>query len=316
MSLDGDLASLAAKQHGVFTRPQARHLGFTDDAAEWKLARRCWLTIHRGVYRLPGTPVTWEQSVKAACLFTGGVASHHCAGSLLGLPGLERRVEVTVSRSHSFRLEGVAVYRSSCLEWCDRERLGCIPLTSVARTIIDLAGVLDSRALEAVLDHALATRKVPYDYLAQRLNALGGRGRAGTKQLKELVRARRGAARFADSEPQRELLRAIRSAGMPEPVLEFPLRLEDGAMAFADAAYPEVGLIIEVDSYRHHSSLSDWARDHARSGDLVAMGWSVLPVTTVQLRKNPSAVAQKISRALSRRRAGSRATSPGPSPGK
>src|SRR5579859_4159876 len=156
MKLDIRLAALARGQLGVFTRSQARSLGFSEAALEWRLGSGRWLVLHRGVYRLPGVAPTWEQSVKAVCLLFGSVASHRCAATLLGVAGLEHLVEVTVEHAnHRLAIEGITVHRSRRLEWADRDRVGCIPTTSVARTVIDLASVLDRTVLEAVLDHVL-----------------------------------------------------------------------------------------------------------------------------------------------------------------
>ena len=161
-----------------------------------------------------------------------------------------------------------------------------------------MASVLDRTLLEAVLDHVLAARKVPLDYLTNRLGSLGTRGRPGTKVLAGLLADRHGMEHFVDSEPQRELLRALSRAGLPTPLPEFGVTLPSGAKAYIDAAYPAERLAIEVDSYRHHSSLTDWSNDHARAGDLFELGWRVLPVTTVQLMNDPVAVVRRIAGAL------------------
>ena len=107
------------------------------------------------------------------------------------------------------------------------------------------------------------------------------------------------------------LLRAISEAGLPLPVSEFPVALASGRVAYIDAAYPDKGLAIEVDSYRHHSSLTDWSRDHARSADLVELGWRVLPITTIQLRDDPAEAARAVGRALRPPQAAGVATFPG-----
>jgi very-short-patch-repair endonuclease len=65
-----------------------------------------------------------------------------------------------------------------------------------------------------------------------------------------------------------------------------------------DFAYPEERLAIEADSYRHHSSLTDWSRDRVRNNELVALGWRILPITVLDLAHRPGHVADQVTRAL------------------
>jgi very-short-patch-repair endonuclease len=71
-----------------------------------------------------------------------------------------------------------------------------------------------------------------------------------------------------------------------------------------DFAFVDFKLGIEADSYRHHSSLTDWSRDHERNQQLVALGWLILPITYDQMVNDPSGVADLIRRTLDQRRAG------------
>jgi len=76
------------------------------------------------------------------------------------------------------------------------------------------------------------------------------------------------------------------------------VQLPSGRMAYLDAAYVGPRLAIEADSYRHHSSRTDWSRDRTRHNELVAMGWRVLPVTYHDLEENPAGVAHQVGRCL------------------
>ena len=79
---------------------------------------------------------------------------------------------------------------------------------------------------------------------------------------------------------------------------QYPIRLPNGRTIRIDFAYPEVRLAIEADSYRYHSSLTDWSRDRTRHNQLIALGWRVLPITFVELRANPNAVADQVAQRL------------------
>src|SRR5437660_7487027 len=155
------LASLAERQHGLVTRAQAREEGFSKREIESRLEAGLWETLHRGVYRLAGSPRTWEQAVMGACLAAGAVASHRTAAAVWALPLAAGDIEVTIAQSRRTRLRGAVVHRATDLEPVDCVYRRRLPVTSVTRTLIDLAGVLPEDRLEVVLDHALAHRQVP-----------------------------------------------------------------------------------------------------------------------------------------------------------
>ena len=226
------------------------------------------------------------------------VASHRAAGTVLALPGIEPLVEITVPRSRQVHIPGVQAHRAGLLDARDKDRAHGIPVTSVTRTVIDLAGVLDCDELEALVDHVLATRRVPLGYLCRRLDALGSAGRKGAGTLAGLLAARRGVTRHVDSEPQRELRRLFVSAGLPPAEYEHPVRLADGSMRYLDAAFVDQLLAIEVDSYLCHSTLPAWSRDQTRDGELAALGWRVLHVTPFELAQTSTALVDRVARAL------------------
>ena len=257
------------------------------------------MPLHSGVYRIAGTQPTLDQSILAACLAAGGraVASHTAAAYLLRLPVAGPRVEIMVAARRHVEMENVVVHRSRRLDRVDTLLVGAIPATSVARTIIDLASVLAPAALEDVVDHALANRLIPIGYLTQRLEALGF-GRDGAARLAAVLRARPTGRRPRQSGVERVLIKALSEAGLPRPERQAAICLPGGGTAYVDLCYPGEKLVIEVDSYTHHSSLQDWEDDHLRNQELVALHWRVLPITASEIRRAPEAAAEKVQRAL------------------
>ncbi len=213
------------------------------------------------------------------------MASHTSAAHLLHLPLKDPEVEVSIAVGRGIALMGVRVHRTRSLERTDTLVVRGIPTTSVARTLIDLASVLPTKKLEDLLDHVLANRLIPIGYLRQRLGALGS-GRDGAASLTALLRQRPTGRR-----PRQ-------SAGVLLPSTQVPIRLQSGALAYPDLCYPEQRLIVEVDSYLHHSSLAEWEEDHLRNQGLVALRWRVLPVTASEIHRNPAATAEKVRSAL------------------
>src|SRR4030081_2661528 len=111
----------AQRQHGLITRLQARELGISDDAIDWRVRNGIWQRVHRSVLRLPGAPATWQQGIMAACLaIPGSTASHRAAAALWEIPEVAARPEITVPHWHGMRLEGVEVHRAARLEHRER----------------------------------------------------------------------------------------------------------------------------------------------------------------------------------------------------
>jgi predicted transcriptional regulator of viral defense system len=130
----------------------------TDDGVRKRVRRGRLHRIHRGVYALtPRSLVSREGWWMAAVLARGPRAalSHRSAAHLYGLrPTTRTGIDVVVPRSAIRRYDGVDVHRSVTLTDGDLTIVGSIPVTTVARMILDLAAVVDQRAVERVIDEA------------------------------------------------------------------------------------------------------------------------------------------------------------------
>jgi predicted transcriptional regulator of viral defense system len=153
------ITTRAKAQHGVVTRAQVLATGLTRHQVVAALSSGQLRELGRGVYGVAGLPQTWEQRVLAACLATGGVASHRTAGWLFGLEGLgrsaPREVDIIVPFTGSPLSKLAIMHRSRTLQPSHAVKLGAIPRTTLARTLIDLAEVLEPKALETAFASAL-----------------------------------------------------------------------------------------------------------------------------------------------------------------
>jgi very-short-patch-repair endonuclease/alkylated DNA nucleotide flippase Atl1 len=285
------LLGLAQAQHGVLSRRQALREGLSPSAINRRLAAGEWVRVFQGIYRLAGVQSTWEQRVMAGCLAAGpgAVASHRSAAALHGMPGAPRWVEVMAPRPHQVRVGGVIAHRTRLLAPDDVGRLRGIPATTPARTIADLARVYPATKLGPMLDYALARRLVSRADLEARAT-----GRRHDDVLRGLLDERPATARPVGSEFEASLFRALRDAGLPLPVAQYRVLMGDGGEVFLDFAYPDVLLAIEADSYLWHASLADWQRDRARNNELVAIGWSILPITWDLVMRSPADAARQV----------------------
>jgi len=297
--------ALAEAQHGVITRWQALEQGMSRHAIAILVTAGTWEPLYRAVFRLAGSQRTMEQTLTAACLAAGpgAVASHRSAAYLHGFPGLPRWVEVTVPLPGQRRVEGLLVHRSR-MEPADHAVVKGIPVTTVARTLIDVAGCVGEERLARVVDHALVNRLVRRSELAERAERLGRAGRKGAGVLGALLEARPESQRPMGFEFEGKLLRALTAARLPKPVPQFRVVLPNGGERFLDFAYPEVRLAIEADSYIWHASREAWEKDRERNNDLVALGWSFLLLTWDTVRYLPAEAATKVRDSLGARRVG------------
>jgi very-short-patch-repair endonuclease len=295
------LFGLAQAQHGVLSRHQALCEGLSASAIDRRLAAGEWVRVFQGVYRLAGVQTTWEQKVMAGCLAAGAdaVASHRSAAALLGMPGAPRWVEVMVPRPRQVRVGGVIAHRTRLLAPEDVGRLRGIPATTAGRTIVDLASVYPATKLGPMLDYVLARRLVTRAELEARAT-----GRRHDDVLRELLAERPATARPMGSEFEACLFRGLREAGLPLPVPQYRVLMDDGIEVFLDFAYPDVKLAIEADSYLWHASLADWRRDRARNNELITLGWSILPLTYDLVVHTPAEAARQVGRAREIRLAG------------
>lgn len=298
MEADRIIASIATGQYAAVGRRQLLHAGVSRSAIDRRVAGGRLVPVHAGVYRLAGHPVSWRQSLMTAVLAggAGAVVSHRGAAHLLGIPGVEPRAEISVARSRAPSIPTLIVHRGP-FGAPDVTRLDGIPTTRPARTLIDLATVVTPTTLAVAVDDLLSRRLVTVDYLLRRLDAVGRQGRRGAGTLAELLADRSDGRPWATSVFERRLLAELRAAGLPLPRPQFVVLLPGGHRAVLDYAYPDRFLALEADSYRHHSSRTDWGHDRVRNRRLTAIGWRILPVTWDDLDE-PGEMIDAIRRGL------------------
>jgi hypothetical protein len=210
------IAKLAARQRGLVTRAQLLEIGLTRHAIDnWVRSRRLH-ALYRGVY-LVGHPEPIAGARELGAILAcgaGAVVSHRSASGLWRLlPDPGGDVDVTLAGRHCGPKRGIRVHRLAALDRRDVRKLGGIPVTSPARTILDLAGVVSPRDLERALAEAQARRLVRR---ADLLSLLARRsGRPGAAALRRLIEG--DAPALTQSEAEERFLALIRAAELPTP---------------------------------------------------------------------------------------------------
>ena len=289
------MADLAARQYGVVDRAELEGLGL-DKWGVGRLVRAGWLhRVHPGVYSVGPPVLSLRGRYLAAVKACGPTAalSHRSAADLWEMRPNSRWIEVTVGRVRR-QPGGVKVHRSRMLESSDVTEHRGIPVTTVARTLLDLAGVVPADHLRKALDRA---ERAGISDLAEIEDVLArARGKKGARALRAAVRAWK--PRYTKSGLEDLLGELVEKAGLPKPQTNV---LVDGETEEheVDAYWPAARLAVQVDGFQFHRTRRDKEHDAASDGDLELSGIQVLRLTEDDLTRRWPSSLRRIERRLS-----------------
>jgi hypothetical protein len=262
-TVEQELARLAGPRHGVVTRALLVEAGLTAEEIKQRVRRGALLRVHRGVYRVGHRAPTVEATYLAAVLACGegALLCGRAAGHLLGVLRKPPRSPEVMAPARR-RVPGVRTQRTNRLDATDATTCRGIPVTTVARTLVDLAAELPAPELarschEAGVRHGTTPMQVEA-VLARRPNSRG----AG--KLREIIR---GDVHVTLSKLESRFLALLRDAGL---VLPQTNRAAGGRRV--DCRWHEQRLTVELDSYRYHQSRHAWEQDRRREREAHARG--------------------------------------------
>lgn len=297
---DAALLRLAGRQHGLVTARQLASLGYTKDHIYRRLQAGVLFRVHRGVYAVAGTRDGFEFRVLAAVLAAGdgALASHRCAAALFDLRRLPCDVpEITVSGRNAPTVAGLRCHRRDVLTAPDRTKVGVIPVTAPAWTLLDLAAAgVEPVRVAGALDDVLVRKLASLGAVERVVTRAFGLRVPGAVLLAELVEERRQGKKPSATGLEDELLEVFRAFGLPEPERQFELRLPGGGKAIFDAAYPELLLGFEADGDASHKGLLDRMRDKVRDERAGLIGWTIKRYSTEDIRERPAGIADEVLR--------------------
>lgn len=306
-SLHGDLKPVAALgqlahgQFGLFTRAQALSLGLTSRWLQRRIRSGLLTLEYFDVLRFSAVPPSFHQRLMAVCLRAPGKVwvSHRGAGGFWDLDQVPRNiVEVTSLVQMRIDPRKIVLHRTQHMPAMDVTSVLGIPVTTVHRTLIDLGAVMDRDSVEVALECAMRRRVTSIDRLCRRLALIEASGRRGTGVLKGILRTREPGAPPTDSALEVRFNQLVRHRGLPVPVRQRVVRDDRGFVARVDFEYIESGVVIEVDSRKHHLGAADWERDLRRRNRLTSAGKRVLHVTYYRMENDPEGLVDEITRAI------------------
>jgi AbiEi antitoxin C-terminal domain len=272
---DGCIARRASDEWGVLSLEELRECGLSDGAVRAR-ANGGWLhRIYRQVYAVghPGISIEGRFLAAVKSLGRDALLSHFAASAHWGFVDWDgRHPEVTVPRQGIARRKGIRVHCTSVLEPRDVMRHKGIPVTSPARTLVDLAAVASEKLLRTAVRRALAQRRVSVRQLLATRRRLGSR--RGSARLNRVLMT----AAPTRSELEDVVLDLIVDAGFVRPDVNKPLLLA-GRRVVPDFRWPEQRVVVEADSRTWHDNPVARQDDVERQALLEAHGDRVLPVT-------------------------------------
>lgn len=283
------IARLAARQHGVLARRQLLEAGLDGHEIDYRVKIGRLVRVHRGVYatgHLPTSPLARAAAAVLAC-GSGALLSHRSAAALWKIARWPSRIEVSV-RSYRHH-PGIRIHRSTSLLPQDATVHYGIPVTTPARTLLDLADTLEDAALTRAVNDARLCHYLSLDDLAELLTRSPGRA---VTRLRPFVEHATGPTR---SEFEDAFLAFTERYGLPRPEAD-----QTVAGYEVDMLWREQRLIVELDSRLHHDSDEPFEIDRDRDADLLAAGFPVVRVTWRRLVQAPAREARRLEALLAR----------------
>lgn len=278
---------------------QLGHAGLSErHARAWVRHERLRRTAARGVFTMPGTEPTWKQSLWVALLAgpKATVASHLSAAALRGLLPPPDVPHVTVPRTASGRFAGAIVHHAT-VESADRCRFNRVPVTGVARTIVDCAVLLDQAALDGLVDAAIGRGLTTYRKIRAAWDRAGP-VRAADRLTAALAPYTGGAE--PRSEKEAHVLRVLHGWGFPPPVTQHVIRDENGRfLAKVDFAWPIWRFGLEYLGDEAHPPRA-WRRDDRRLARIEAVAWRIEEADRFDLRPSSTRLRTLLNEVLGR----------------
>ena len=295
--IDRAIGEVAGRQHGVLSRRQLADLGLGRGAIQHRLDRGRLLPLLRGVYAVGHLALTRESRWMAAALAGGARAalSHGSAAALWGLrPAGSRRADVTVPTWRRSRPQ--IRFHAAPLPADEVTLENGIPVTAVPRTILDLAAILDRRAVERCVNEAEIRRLWDSLSLVDLLDRHGGR--PGAPAIRAILRHRGEGAAFTRSELELRFLQFVAAAGLPAPAVNQPLWVRDQLFE-VDCLWRTERVVVELDGRAYHLTALAFEEDRRRHRILEAAGWRTVQVTWRQLHRETAELETDLRRLLS-----------------
>jgi very-short-patch-repair endonuclease len=276
------LARLGGRAYGVVTREQLLAAGVTDGEIKRRVRRGALLREHRGVYRVGHRAASVEATYLAAVWACGGgsALSGEAGAHLVRIRKRPPSVPEVTTPNDRRTIAGVRIRRTRGLEPWEVTTIRAIPVTTVPRTLVDLAATLPA----ADLARACHEAGVLYGTTPRHIDRVLRR-RPTSPGAAKLRAVMSGDERVTLSDLERRFLALLREANLPLPITNRPAGTKR-----VDCRWPEHRLTVELDSYTYHRSRHAWEQDRRREREAHARGDDLRRYTRGEVYDEPGTV--------------------------
>ncbi len=301
--LTGAYVRLAETQHGVVALEQLVGLGLSDAAVLKRAAAAQLHRVHVGVYAIvPASMLSLKGHYRGAVMACGDGAalSHRSAADLHGLRRTQRAgVDVIVPGGEWHVRPGVDCHSSVNLEPRDITSVDAIPVTTVARTALDLAAVLSRRQVERALDQAEILQRFDLRALSDQLDR--NPHHPGASPLEAILADHAAGTTVTWSELEELCLDVTRAAGVAPPQLNGFVDPGDGEPPIRpDFVWRAQRVTVEADGFGVHKTRRAFEDDRRRDQRLIHAGWRPVRVTQRQLQRERARISALLLDLLTR----------------
>jgi very-short-patch-repair endonuclease len=258
-------------------RRQLLDLGFKEEAIEHRIATGRLHPVFRGIYAVGWPGLTSKRRWMAAVLACGdGAALSHGSAAALWNIGAESDggIDVSAPRRPAPRRAGIRARSRPSLPEAEIVRHHGIPVTDVARTLLDIAAEREPRALERMVNEADKRRLIDPETLRGKIERFVGE--PGVRSLRTLLD--QSTFRLSDSDLEVRFRSIAVSAGLSLPLTKAWVNGFE-----VDFFWPDLGLVVETDGLHYHRTSSAQARDRLRDQTHTAAGLTCLRFTYQQV---------------------------------
>ncbi len=275
-------ADLVRAQQGAISHSQLQELGVPMRTVRaW--VKGTWRAVHPGVLLNTCVPESFLQRCWAAYLAAGdpSAISHQAAARLHRLKGFAG-ADVVLNAPHGdhHRVAGARIHQIGDMFTQSGHvvDLRGLPISSVARTLVDLGAVAHTARLRSAIDDALDNRRVKVEEIGRVVTEIARRGKRGLKPVARCIARHEPGVAVPRSHLERSLVALLREHG--EPLPNFQARLPGRGVldGLVDGLYEDAKLILESDGRRWHARIAALARDHLRDAEAAAAGYLTLRV--------------------------------------
>lgn len=274
------LDRLAASQQNVVSLNQCRMLGLTERQIESAIGTGTMIRVRPTVYRWCGAKPSWRMMSMAAVLAAGerAVLSHRSAGAVWGLVSEHEVSVLEITDSKQRRLCGVTAHRHALYTDEQTKRWG-IPVTTIERTLLDLAELCTEAEIGRLIDEALRRRLTTTALLTAALDRHAGPGRRRIRTMRLALADRGGDYDPGSNDWEKRMDQLWDEWCLPAAKRQHKVRLKHRAYVI-DRAIVDLKIGVEWNGRGAHGSRSAFDYDSDRRADLIQAGWMMLDFTS------------------------------------